>query len=240
MKTTFIYALNAPDTGECRYVGKSDRPDVRFYNHVRLAHRTKNHKDCWIVSLLTQGRIPKLEILDEVPRSEWEFWEREYIRVFRAIGFKLTNSAEGGSGGNGRKGIPLTQEHRNKIGESHKGKIMSEEHKQKVREANLGKVYSAETREKRSRAMLGHIFPESRNRKISVARLGMKFSEEHKKHISEGKRGRPGHSHSLESRQKISLARKGRKASPEACHNQRLAQLLYWERKRKEHKDVSA
>lgn len=92
--TTFIYTLNDPDTGKIRYVGKADDPLKRFKDHLR--DRTINHRTNWIKSLASADKRPVLEILDEVPKTEWEFWEKEYIRVFRMIGMNLVNSTEGG------------------------------------------------------------------------------------------------------------------------------------------------
>lgn len=96
MKTTFIYALNDPISGKCRYIGKSDAPKKRVKGHLSRAKQLKTHRDAWISGLLKVGLRPVVEILDEVPEYQWEFWEREYIRVFTAIGFDLTNHTEGG------------------------------------------------------------------------------------------------------------------------------------------------
>ena len=95
--TTFIYILRDPRTGDTRYVGKADHPPARFRNH--LNDRRPSHKRSWIESLSKAGIRPQLEIIDEVPEAQWKFWESEYIRVFRAIGFDLVNHADGGQGG---------------------------------------------------------------------------------------------------------------------------------------------
>lgn len=96
MKTTFIYALNCPFSGRTRYVGKSDNPEHRLLCHVNaseVCHRTN-----WIRSLQAKGKLPVLEILDEVPQDSWTFWEKEYIMLYRALGFDLVNGTEGGDG----------------------------------------------------------------------------------------------------------------------------------------------
>lgn len=96
--TTFIYGLNDPDTGACRYIGKSDRPKERFKLHLWQSKNVNSHRECWIAGLMNAGKLPVLEILDEVPRIDWQYYEREYIRIFRAIGFSLTNGTLGGEG----------------------------------------------------------------------------------------------------------------------------------------------
>ena len=52
-------------------------------------------------------------------------------------------------------GIPLTQEHRNKLLDSWKGKIQSEESKLKISEANKGRIHTEETKKKWSEARSG-------------------------------------------------------------------------------------
>lgn len=97
---TFIYALNDPDTGKCRYVGASAKPSRRYFGHLTAVENCP--RTAWIKSLKADGKRPVLEVLDEVPALEWEFWEKEYIRVFRAIGFDLTNKTAGGAGFTGK------------------------------------------------------------------------------------------------------------------------------------------
>lgn len=94
MKTTFIYALNCPITGATRYIGKAGNPKHRLSCHLHA--RENCHRTNWIRSL--GGRSPILEVLDEVPENEWMFWEVEYIRLYRALGFKLVNGTSGGDG----------------------------------------------------------------------------------------------------------------------------------------------
>lgn len=166
--TTFIYALNDPRTGETRYLGKSDFPKRRFQKHLRIAHKARNHRECWILSLLNLGLHPVLEVVDEIPTSQWQLWEREYIRVFRAIGFDLTNGTDGGEGTallgekNPMFGKPLAPEHREKIRAAKVGRPgtrlgikHSPESREKMRLAHLGKKLSPETCEKMRKAKTG-------------------------------------------------------------------------------------
>lgn len=97
VETTFIYALNDPETGECRYVGKADDPQERFRSHLKQRNQRCPRTD-WLAALKKRGLRPVLEILDEVPKSEWAFWERKYIFVSRAIGMELLNVTDGGDG----------------------------------------------------------------------------------------------------------------------------------------------
>jgi len=133
VKTTFLYTLSDPRTGEIRYLGKSDHPFKRLTIH-RLDLRTQTHKVNWIRSLREAGLTPLMEILDEVPESQWEFWEREYIRVFRATGVRLTNQAEGGEGG-AFKGHRHSHESRSQISNSLRGQRRTAEARKRQSEA---------------------------------------------------------------------------------------------------------
>lgn len=130
--TTFIYALRCPISREIRYIGKTDRPKERLQRHIWYSTKKqpapKFHSACWIRSLAETGAKPVLEILREVPYDERKYWERRAIRVYRAVGFDLTNVTEGGDGAaNG------------------------------VRNPNYGKKFSPERCEQMRQRMLGHV-----------------------------------------------------------------------------------
>lgn len=98
MKTTFIYALNDPETGECRYIGKSDNPKERVERHIIECKGEIFCRARWINDLVERDTKPVLEILDEVPYNDWKFWERMWIKTSRAIGMDLVNGTDGGDG----------------------------------------------------------------------------------------------------------------------------------------------
>lgn len=95
MGTTFIYTLSDPRTDEVRYVGKSNDPVSRLKSHMSQA---KTHKGWWIKNLVKSGFMPVMDVIDEVPDSEWAFWEQHWIQVFSGWGFSLTNGDAGGLG----------------------------------------------------------------------------------------------------------------------------------------------
>lgn len=98
MKPVFIYTLNCPMTGIQRYCGQTVNPDERLRRHIKDARKEKYHNAYWIKSLLLKNLRPVMEILDVVPDTEADFWEREYIQNFRERGFDLTNILDGGEG----------------------------------------------------------------------------------------------------------------------------------------------
>lgn len=156
IKTTFIYALCEPGTRTIRYIGKANDSKKRFRQHLKDSTKAKTHLGNWLRLLKSNGGIPHLEILDEVPDSQWEFWEREYIRVFRAIGMILVNSTDGGDG------VTMTSEIREKIGAKNRGENSGNFRgvpwnlgKKGGVPWNLGKTTPAEVKEKQSAAKKG-------------------------------------------------------------------------------------
>lgn len=170
VKTTFIYALKELAPGEfqsstIRYVGKANDPYRRFEEHCWS--RCTSHLGNWVRSLSGRGCSLQLEILDEVPESQWQFWEREYIRVFRVLGFNLVNGTDGGEGisnpssetrgkmSAAKAGKPLTGEHRRNIGLAVLGRKASPSTREKISRANLRENLSSEVLEKRRRGQRG-------------------------------------------------------------------------------------
>lgn len=185
--TTFLYTLNCPLTGEIRYLGKSDNPFKRFKGHLELAHVKQSHKNSWILSLRAQELKPWMELLDEAPVAEWQFWEREYIRVFRAIGIKLTNLTEGGDGSLGHQ---ASTETRQKMRASHKGHRTSTETRNKIRSSLKGRPRSLEICEKLSVSHIGKSHSADTKRKMSVSRTGKACTQSTRLKISRSMRGR--------------------------------------------------
>jgi group I intron endonuclease len=157
---TFIYILVDENNGP-RYVGKSDNPNKRLKDHIYESKRcdSKSHRVNWINSMLSKGLVPKVEIIDEVPNDEWEFWEGFWIDQFKQWGFSLTNGSIGGFGFT--KGHIVSDETKEKnrlaaTGNKNKrGKAVSIETRGRMSKARLGKELSIETRDRMSKARLG-------------------------------------------------------------------------------------
>lgn len=95
---TFIYTLSDPITLKVRYVGKSNNPKKRLYDHLSLCYSTHTHKNNWIKSLLENKTKPILDIIDEVNIDDWQFWEKYWIAKLKENGESLTNHTDGGNG----------------------------------------------------------------------------------------------------------------------------------------------
>lgn len=128
MENVFIYALSDPRNNQVRYIGKANNPEDRYTNHFNSARDKNTHKRNWINNIRKDGLRPGLIIIDEVPKSEWVYWEKFYISLFKTWGFSLVNYTEGGDGstfGNSgsfkkgdiphNKGVPCSEETKQKI-----------------------------------------------------------------------------------------------------------------------------
>ncbi|MCX6218321.1 GIY-YIG nuclease family protein [Spirosoma sp.] len=135
-KTTFIYALSCPTSGDIRYIGKADCLFLRLKSHLNEANKRGNYRRHWIKSLVDDGLIPEIEIIDECPIEEWGFWEQHYIDLFRSWGLNLVNTAAGGKGGR------VSFEANEKRKASLRGQRFTEERKDKIRQKAPGRKAS--------------------------------------------------------------------------------------------------
>lgn len=130
MEMVIIYTLS-DNKGDIRYVGKTkNETKKRLYAHIKECNTDrKSHKINWIKSLLNKGERPIINIVDEVPVNEWQFWEIYWIEQFRQWGFNLTNQTIGGNGGNGYK---HSSENKLKMRSSKLGTKLTDEHKKNI------------------------------------------------------------------------------------------------------------
>lgn len=94
----YIYILKHPITKEIRYVGKTNDPVTRRYNHIKLINSTKTYSKSWIKSLLEQGLKPELEVIEECT-TNWAEREQYWIKYYLSQEVKLTNHSLGGECG---------------------------------------------------------------------------------------------------------------------------------------------
>ena len=113
---TYIYTLS-DSNGNVRYVGKSNDTKYRLTKHLYESKQIRTHKEKWINNELNLGRTIILEVIDEVPKTEWQFWETYWISQFKTWGFKLVNGTSGGEGSDGFKGRKHSETTKLKISE---------------------------------------------------------------------------------------------------------------------------
>jgi hypothetical protein len=100
-----IYTLKHPRTSEVRYVGFTlQTPKQRLGEHISEAlrslgpERRRSHKNNWVLSLLTIGLIPVLEVIEDGAGDGWKDTERHWIAGYQAAGARLVNAKHGGDG----------------------------------------------------------------------------------------------------------------------------------------------
>jgi len=93
---TYIYGLESESDG-IRYIGKSDYPKKRFSVHRCKSAYKNPHLNRW----MNKNKDVSLLILDEVEKSNWQFWERWYIELFKSWNIDLVNISKGGDGCDG-------------------------------------------------------------------------------------------------------------------------------------------
>ena len=223
-----IYGLYDPrvEPRMIRYVGYTSKGlKVRLRAHCAEAKQSNFcHRTKWIRSLLKDGIVPEVVMLERTDSKNWEARERHWIEKLRGSG-KLTNSTDGGeglvnpsqevrdrirqtlkAGGTGlgnqyRKGIKHSEEDKKKIRagmeSSAKYKKAMECLKGVDRHANMTEEQKKAKAEKISLAMLGKkraLFSEETKVKMSAAHVGKKHSKETKEKI---RKSNVGNKHAL-------------------------------------------
>lgn len=200
---TFIYELIDPKTGETRYIGKANNPKDRLKEgHLGVLElKSRTYKSNWIKSLLKEGLKPILNIIDEVPLEEWQFWERHYISLYRSWNIKLTNCTDGGDGIGVSWNKGLTRE--------------LDERVERVAKLKEGKQLSIETKLKKSKSLKGRKISEDVKGKMSESQKFRERSPDIAYKVWETRRRNGSDKMTEEVKQQISKALTGRKLSKE-------------------------
>jgi len=189
---TEIYVLR-DETRYLRYVGKTkQRLTSRLARHLKDAQNgRKTHKCNWIRSMLTNGFLPSITLIEEVEGNGCKE-ERKWIKYLKNKGVDLVNGTDGGEG---IPGFLHSEQTKQKISEAHKG----------ISVRGSGWRHSKETRKKISLAH--HGMRHSKKTKIKMCIAKQRMTVKTKKKIGAAGKGRIC---SLETRQKMSFAHKGK------------------------------
>ena len=176
-----IYALKHPSTLEIRYIGKTVVSlSRRLGNHIANAKGSRHNKHLsnWILKIISMGKRPIIELLEECDHTIWQEREKYWISQYP----NLINLTIGGDGCEGfihneatkeklriaKLGSKHTEEFKKAMSDRLKGKALTEEHKAHIGDANRGKKASLETK-----------------KKLSIAHMGIPQSEESRRKRSE-------------------------------------------------------
>lgn len=174
---TYIYCLLDPNTGKCRYVGKTNNIAERYRNHLRESKKKNLYKHNWIQQLLNQSKKPVLQILEECDETGWADKEKWWIRYFKKNKQPLTNLTEGGDGVVLFRKRDVSEETKKKISNTLMGHSVSEETRQKM------SINTKTWIEKNGHPMLGKKASSETLLKQSTARRGLKLSPEHRNNV---------------------------------------------------------
>mgnify|MGYP000897898734 CR=1 FL=1 len=159
-----LYVLKDPNSLDIRYVGYSNNPKRRLWEHIRDAKKgVKTHKSYWIKSLIDNQQSPLIEIIyNSNNHDDILYREIELIKELKDTGFLLTNLTDGGDGQRGKKldknhpiinynlGKKMSDETKKKLSESRKGIVFTKEHRNKLSSKKIGSKRSLESIEKQS------------------------------------------------------------------------------------------
>jgi group I intron endonuclease len=216
---TGIYGIHNKQTDKW-YIGQSFNITKRFGAHKRALKRGDHHNEHLQRSFKINGTDSfEYIILEETDISQLDAREVEWIAKLKsssdASGYNLEE------GGNFNKITSLDT--RNKISRLHKGRKLSDEHRRKLSLAAKNKPKSKEHRQSLSLALKGKPIP-WQDKMIKALRDKPMTQKQFEAHSKCGSVNFLGKTHSPESRLKISLANKGKKATAETLLKMSLSQ----------------
>lgn len=193
----------------------------RFYDAIRK-YGWNNFKWQIVEEYKKYDKITLSKILCE-REVYWIAKDKTYLREY---GYNMTK------GGDGRVGIPHSEETKQKIGKAGKGRTCSEETRRKMSEAHKGKKLSKKHKKKLSDAFLGKTWEEILGIEKSIIRRKKSSNSMKGKNIGfkNGMYGKipwnKGISPSEETRKKISEAIKGQKRPKDKKYRKRISEGL--------------
>lgn len=80
-RTVYIYALEDPEAGDVRYVGRSVAPHLRYFAHLSAA--TNALMATWIRELRQRGLKPRMIILEKTDSCQCDDAEKRWIEFYK-------------------------------------------------------------------------------------------------------------------------------------------------------------
>lgn len=159
----YVYLHLRESDGKPFYVGKGcGKRAYHFSGRSQYWNRVKNK----------HGVEVKI-LFNNIEESLAFELEKEIITTLRNDGYELCNLTDGGEG---TKGIVVSEETRKKLSDVHKGRNFSPESIEKMRQSHLGMIASEEAR-----------------KNMSLVQIGKTHTDEAKKKMSETHYNKPDH-----------------------------------------------
>jgi group I intron endonuclease len=225
-----IYKLTCTDNGKL-YVGKS----------INIERRLKQHKaskgKCYLQNAIVKHgwdsfTIEILEVFEDFNKLK----DNNTLLEIESYYISLFDSTDANKGynrceySNDVTGIPLSEEHKEKLRQANLGKSftqerienirqahigipLSDKHKESIRLGHVGTTLSDETKRKIGEAHSGKILSEEHKEKLRQAHIGKILSEETRKKMSLSRKGVPRKPFTEETKEKMRQAKLGKKRS---------------------------
>ena len=118
----YLYMLTSTLDDKC-YLGITNNKERRLTQHLIYGRYKKYHNARWINKILeNNGEINMNIISENISKKDAIFYEKFFIKLYRGIGLKLTNIADGGLGFS-HKGVPHSEKHKKNIEKSQPHKV---------------------------------------------------------------------------------------------------------------------
>ena len=209
----YVYTHAKPD-GQIFYVGKGI--GIRAKDFCR---RNDWHKKVTQKYGRDNIKICAYEVFDEVHAYAIE---RQLISILRKAGYELCNIDPGGQG---RLGVRLSEEHKQKLRVAGLGHAVSKETRARIGAAGIGRKPSAAARMKMSQKRLSPAHREA----LIAATTGRKVSEDQKARAREKMVGRKL---SDEHKEKLRISHLGQKPSKETLAKRSISLKAAWARRK--------
>jgi hypothetical protein len=184
----FIYVMFDPrDPDTIRYVGWTKDPEVRLKSHITRARDGQDRTYCgnWKRSVLKDGVVPTLIIIESGYGDGWDSAERKWIAHYKSrVGTKLTNLTEGGGGVVGHHWT-LSEETKRKISVASKGRKQTPEAIQRMADSKKGKPRLPEHIESAAAPRRGKRRTPEAIANSALGHVGLTHTDEAKKKIRE-------------------------------------------------------
>lgn len=160
----------------------------------------------WLMSHAKRYTFISAQRYEALRKEINDFWSDK--NKTKEIRLKMSKAKKGKP--SPKKGIPLSEEHKEKLRLINLGKKHSPETIEKIRQANLGKQLSEEHKQILIQSRLGSKHTEETKERIRQKKLGFRHTEETKQKISKNNaRNQLGKPLSEETKKKISENKKG-------------------------------
>lgn len=202
-----VYVITNLVNGK-QYVGKARNARKRWWDHcVRATYGSTQAVHCAIRKYGRGAFV--VEVLERVADEAGAFEaERRHIARLRTteVGYNMT------AGGEGCSGYRHTPESLKKMGDVHRGVPNTEEQKQKIAATLRNRIYLPEWAAKISESKTGHKVSEETRTKIAAKLRGRKRTPEEMVNVNAANRARngPRRPRTSEERANIAMALKGK------------------------------